>query len=242
SASIPGIVPPVAIEVEANGKKFQELHVDGSVSAPFFVAPESVLAGTSSVRLPTKDIYVVANARLQPQFEMAFPQTTALLGRSIGLALQTGIRAEILLVGAVAQRQGITLRIAHIDPAFSHPSRGSFDPDYMKALFEVANEKAKKGPAFENMPIGAPTQRTAVLAAHTRRLVRNEPVRPDFHGLLKTPDARFAHGDDALLGRGVRFRHVEIATRPGRDHVGDIVGVAPAAKQMVGARERYEAL
>jgi len=162
SASIPGIVPPVAIEVEANGKKFQELHVDGSVSAPFFVAPESVLAGTGSVRLPTKDIYVVANARLQPQFEMAFPQTTALLGRSIGLALQTGIRAEILLVGAVAQRQGITLRIAHIDPAFSHPSRGSFDPDYMKALFEVANEKAKKGPAFENMPISAPTQRTDV--------------------------------------------------------------------------------
>ncbi len=43
SSSIPGFFPPVAIEVEANGKKFQEMHLDGTITAPFFVAPESML-------------------------------------------------------------------------------------------------------------------------------------------------------------------------------------------------------
>ena len=43
SSSIPGFFQPVAIEVEANGKTFQEMHLDGTVTAPFFVAPESTL-------------------------------------------------------------------------------------------------------------------------------------------------------------------------------------------------------
>ena len=37
SSSIPGFFSPVAIEVEANGKKFQEMHSDGTMTAPFFV-------------------------------------------------------------------------------------------------------------------------------------------------------------------------------------------------------------
>jgi len=40
---------PVAIEVEANGKRFQELHLDGTVTSPFFVMPESMFA-TSEAR------------------------------------------------------------------------------------------------------------------------------------------------------------------------------------------------
>src|SRR5439155_19569730 len=44
SSSIPGFFQPVIIEVEANGKKFQEMHLDGTITAPFFVMPESMLA------------------------------------------------------------------------------------------------------------------------------------------------------------------------------------------------------
>ena len=37
SSAIPGFFTPVLIDVEANGKKFQEMHIDGSVTSPFFV-------------------------------------------------------------------------------------------------------------------------------------------------------------------------------------------------------------
>jgi hypothetical protein len=152
SASIPGIFPPVMIEAESHGKTFQELHNDGTVTAPFFIAPETMLAGTGTVHLPTKQLYVIVNAKLTPQFEMTTPvQTTVVLGRSIALALQSGLRIELLLTLAAAQKQGISLSVAQIDPEFQHPSRGAFDPDYMKALFEFAVEQAKKGKTFETV-------------------------------------------------------------------------------------------
>jgi len=152
SASIPGIFPPVMIEVESHGKTFQELHNDGTITAPFFIAPETVLAGTGTVHLPTKQLYVIANAKLTQQFEMTTPvQTTVVLGRSIALALQSGLRIELLLTLAAAQKQGISLSVAQIDPEFQHPSRGAFDPDYMKALFAFAVDQAKKGKTFETV-------------------------------------------------------------------------------------------
>src|SRR5262249_1656971 len=36
SASIPGLFPAVMIDVQADGHKFQEMHVDGGAAAPFY--------------------------------------------------------------------------------------------------------------------------------------------------------------------------------------------------------------
>lgn len=161
SASIPGIFPPVLITAESHGKEVQELHNDGTITAPFYVAPASVLAGTGTVHLPTKQLYVIANAKLSQQFEMTTPQTTVVLGRSISLALQSGLRIELLLTLAAAQKQGISLSVAQIDPEFQHPARGAFDPEYMKALFDYAVEQAKKGKTFETVAATAPEHRSA---------------------------------------------------------------------------------
>ncbi|HEY2231301.1 MAG TPA: patatin-like phospholipase family protein [Xanthobacteraceae bacterium] len=161
SASIPGIFPPVLIDAESHGKQFQELHNDGTITAPFFIAPESVLAGTGTVHLPTKQLYVIANAKLDQQFEMTTPEiTTTVLGRSISLALQSGLRIELLLTLAAAQKQGIELNVAQIDPEFQHPARGAFDPDYMKALYDYAVEQAKKGKTFESVATASPEHRS----------------------------------------------------------------------------------
>jgi hypothetical protein len=45
SASIPGLFPPVAIEAQSNGRTLQELHADGGITTPFFLAPEPALLG-----------------------------------------------------------------------------------------------------------------------------------------------------------------------------------------------------
>jgi hypothetical protein len=161
SASIPGIFPPVLIDAESHGKQFQELHNDGTITAPFFIAPDTVLAGTGTVHLPTKQLYVIANAKLEQQFEMTTPEiTTTVLGRSISLALQSGLRIELLLTLAAAQKQGIALNVAQIDPEFQHPARGAFDPEYMKALYDYAVEQAKKGKTFESVATASPEHRS----------------------------------------------------------------------------------
>jgi hypothetical protein len=153
SCSIPGFFSPVAIEVEANGKRFVEVHGDGTLTTPFFVLPEPMLSARASSRPPLNELYVIVNSKLGPEFKMPDRSIPGVLGRSIGVALTAALRAEIALLHVGAERHRIDLRVAHVDPAFNHPSRGPFDGQYMQALYEVGVAAGKKGTAFgETMP------------------------------------------------------------------------------------------
>ena len=68
SSSIPGAFPPVLIDVEGNGKHFQEMHVDGGVAGQFYVTPPALMASNSGYRIPATQLYIVINSSLQPQF------------------------------------------------------------------------------------------------------------------------------------------------------------------------------
>jgi hypothetical protein len=150
SSSIPGFFSPVRIEVESNGKRFVEIHGDGTLTTPFFVLPESMLSASSTPRPPFSQLYVIVNSKLDPEFKMPDHNIPGVLGRSIAVALTAALRSEVALVYAGAQRQGIALRIAHVDPAFNYPSRGPFDGKYMQALYEFGLAAGRKGTAFED--------------------------------------------------------------------------------------------
>jgi predicted acylesterase/phospholipase RssA len=147
SSSIPGFFAPVLIEAEANGRKIQELHLDGTVTAPFFVAPEAMLTAGSAA-LPTNQVYVVVNSKLTSDFALPERKTTSILARTISVALVTGLRAELLLVTTGAQRAGVSLNVAHVPDSFTVQNRGLFDQQYMRALFDLGAETAKNGALF----------------------------------------------------------------------------------------------
>jgi hypothetical protein len=149
SSSIPGIFSPVGIKVEANGKQFEELHGDGTLTAPFFVLPESMLSPGNSSPPPLKDLYVIVNSKLEPEFDMPGRIIASVLGRAIAIALTSALRAEVALISVSAQRHKIGLHIAHVDPAFNYPTRGPFDGKYMQALYDFGVAAGKKGTAFE---------------------------------------------------------------------------------------------
>jgi len=159
SSSIPGFFQPVAIDVEANGKTFQEMHLDGTVTEPFFVAPEATLADASAT-LPTKQVFVIINSKLSSEFFMPERKTVSVLSRTIGVALVTGLKVELLLLNASAQHRGITINAASVPEDFSQPNRGLFDHQYMEALFQVGAERAKNGSAFGAKAPPAPELRT----------------------------------------------------------------------------------
>jgi predicted acylesterase/phospholipase RssA len=160
SSSIPGFFQPVMIEVEANGKKFQEMHLDGTVTAPFFIMPEAMLAAGSAARLPTSQVYVIINSKLESEFSMPERRTSLILGRTIGVALTAALKAELLLVTASAQRLGLNLNVAYVPDAFNQPNRGLFDHVYMEALFKYGVEQAQKGTGFANAAAAALQRRS----------------------------------------------------------------------------------
>ena len=153
SCSIPGFFAPVTIEVEANGKKLQEIHGDGTLTAPFFVMPELMITSGGKTPLPLNQLYILVNSKLVPEFKMPDRSIPGVLGRSIDVALTSALRAEIMLMDVGASRNGIGMRVAHVDAAFNFPSRGPFDGKYMRALFDFGVEQGKKASAFEEAQV-----------------------------------------------------------------------------------------
>ena len=152
SASLPGLFPPVAIESEVQGRTLQELHAEGGLGGPFFIAPPGLLSRAKSALLPATDFYIVLNSKLAPEFTMTERNTAGILARSISAALKTVMRNEAERAYAVAQREGIGFHLAYVEDGFGKQSRGPVDDEYMRALFDRAVERGRNGEAFRKEP------------------------------------------------------------------------------------------
>jgi hypothetical protein len=152
SSSVPGLFPPVTFDFEANGHCVREVHLDGSVGGPFYLAPDGWMDGSSFMHLPSEGVYLILNSQIVRHFEMTQPNTLSVLGRAIGIALKTTGRADVERVFQSAQRDAIPINFAHIGGDFAQLSQGAFDDVYMKALFERGETEARKGRAFRQNP------------------------------------------------------------------------------------------
>jgi predicted acylesterase/phospholipase RssA len=161
SSAIPGGFPPVLINVEANGKQFQEMHVDGGVGGQLFVAPAAALAPTSDYKIPATQIFLVANSGLEPQFSVVDRTTPSILTGTVSAAVKVDTRLMIDRVYAAARRSSVDFGVATIPPSFNAPSRGPFDPVYMGALFKVGEDIGKSATPFANEPPAHPGRPTA---------------------------------------------------------------------------------
>jgi hypothetical protein len=164
SGSIPGAFPPVLIDVEGNGKHFSEMHVDGGVGGQFFVAPPALMESTGGYKIPATALYVVVNSGLQPDFAVVDRSTPMILAQSVGMAVKTDIRLMLDRAFIAAKNSGIGFYAASIPADFSAPSRGAFDPVYMKALFETGFDLGKSGNAFADRPPPYPGQSAGELS------------------------------------------------------------------------------
>jgi predicted acylesterase/phospholipase RssA len=157
SASIPGGFPPVLIDVEAGGKRFQEMHVDGGLGGQFFVAPPSLMASTSDYRLPATQLYIVVNTSLQREFKVVDRFAPTILTQSIGMAVPVDTSLMIDRAYVVAKRSDVDFNVATIPASFDFPSKGPFDPSYMKALFQVGFDQGNGSTAFAAKPPPPPS-------------------------------------------------------------------------------------
>jgi hypothetical protein len=148
AASIEGMFPPVMINVEANGRQFQEMHGDGGVLGPLFFGPEVYLVPGSPLKLPATDLYVIFNGKLTTEFSETARTTAGILGRTIGLALKAGGRLQLALAAVAAQRAGIDLNLTSVPDSFGQVGRGLFDPKYMNALYDLGVARGRSDSRF----------------------------------------------------------------------------------------------
>lgn len=150
SSSIPGIFPPVYLEVDTPAGRIVEMHVDGGVTTPFYVAPEVSVAGLAPEPVPARRVYVVINNQLAPDFSVTPKTTLSVLGRSLSAAVKAATRAAVPAHQAFARRAGIDMRFARIGPDFTDTTPAPFDRRYMGRLFAYGHGVGRTGRGFDD--------------------------------------------------------------------------------------------
>jgi hypothetical protein len=161
SASIPGAFPPVMIDVNLEGKHYQEMHVDGGTIAQLFLYPPSVSVANAPQR--KRVAYIIRNARLDPDWASTQRRTMTIAMRAIDSLTRTQGIGDLYRVYATTQRDGIDFNLTYIPASFDVPHKEQFDTPYMKALYDVGFNAAKSGYQWQKYPPGfdAPVQATA---------------------------------------------------------------------------------
>ena len=112
SASIPLVFPPILIEAEGQGHKFQEMHVDGGVTAPVLTLPEALLF---QGRLPGNakmNIYILVNKKIERNFELVSNGTIDVASRSLSSITQSQTRSIIFSTYDFAKRNRLGFHLS----------------------------------------------------------------------------------------------------------------------------------
>lgn len=158
SSAIPGAFPPVMIDVMAEGKHYQEMHVDGGATAEVFLYPPAV--GAEALRRGVlsnykhREAYIIRNSRMDSEWKQIERNTLSIMGRAVDQLIQAQSYGDLYRIYQTAKRDHVGFNLAYIGSDFDAPHVEEFDPPYMKALFQYARNLALAGYPWAHAPPG----------------------------------------------------------------------------------------
>ncbi len=157
SAAIPGVFPPVRIRVKADGKDYDELHVDGGTTREVFYTPGNFTfkeLDRQIGRKITRRLYVIRNGKLDPEWEATAETALAVGARSMSTVLKNQTIGDLIRMHAKARAEGIEYSLAYIPATFKAPRSGPFDLAYMQALYAAGLRLGREGYQWAKAPPG----------------------------------------------------------------------------------------
>ncbi len=157
SASIPGIFPPVFIDVQAGDGTYDEIHVDGGASSQVFAYPVSMDAHAMAKEFGVQDkarLYLIRNAFLKPHWKAVEPSLLGIAGRSLESLVRSQGIGDLYRIYAAAQRDRIDYNLAFIPETFQVEPKEVFDPEYMRQLFNLGFRMGRDRYPWRKAPIG----------------------------------------------------------------------------------------
>ena len=158
SAAIPGAFPPVMIDVMADGKHYQEMHVDGGAAAELILYPSALSQMALDEGVVTKfknrQAYIIRNSRLDSDWRQTERNTLSIMERAVDQLIQSQGNGDIDRTFLVTKRDGVGFNLAYIGPDFKVPHKKEFDRQYMNALFNYARDLSRVGYPWAHTPPG----------------------------------------------------------------------------------------
>jgi hypothetical protein len=153
SSAMPAAFPPVMLDVEIDGQKYQEMHVDGGVVAQVFLYPPSIdltQVAKEAGQNRKRDAYVIRNGRLIGDTSKVDRLTTSIAGRAVSTMIASSGMNDMQRIYTTTTRDGVGFHLAYIPPSFTVPYVGPFDTGYMNAVFDYGYRQAVAGNAWHS--------------------------------------------------------------------------------------------
>ena len=157
SAAIPVAFPPVVISVEAEGKQYDEMHVDGGTGSQVFVYPAAADWRLITRKLKVKgkpQVYVIRNSFLDPDYQGMKRSVFPIASRTIESLIRTQGIGDLYQIYALCDRDGNDFNLAYIPSTFTDEPTEGFDPVYMKKLLDLGYQMSLEGYPWEKAPPG----------------------------------------------------------------------------------------
>ena len=148
SASIPGLFPPVMINVRVNGKATQEMHVDGGTTDNAILVPiETNLnkLDPSRRRSRHRRMFVIVNSRLDPEWKSVKIATLDIATRSISTLIKQQTIGDLLKLYDFSKKNRISFNLAAVPSDFKIKPKEAFDRAFMTALFKRGEQLGRQG-------------------------------------------------------------------------------------------------
>jgi predicted acylesterase/phospholipase RssA len=154
SSSIPGVFPPVYFDVDVNGKKYDEMHVDGGTITEVFGYGSLFNDSAAAGQLPagTCNIYVIRNGKLAAETEQVPRKSMKIITRSLSTLMKAHSWQDIFRLYFFAQRDKVGFNYVSIPDNYVASGKEPFDPAEMKRLFDLGFEMAKSGYKWNKTP------------------------------------------------------------------------------------------
>ena len=157
SAAVPGAFPPVMLDVTADGRAFQEMHVDGGAFTQVFLYPRQLAALRRASPVGAEPVvparaYVIRNARLDPNWAAVDRRMLTIAGRAIATMIGSGGYNDLVRIWSTTRQDGVDFNLAFIGADFEGTYTEAFEQAYMRRLFAYAYDRARRGYDWAKQP------------------------------------------------------------------------------------------
>ncbi|MEM1385339.1 MAG: patatin-like phospholipase family protein [Pseudomonadota bacterium] len=155
SSAIPAAFPPVLIPVIADGKRHDEMHVDGGATAQVVLFSPQLRFRDLDEALEVqvnRRIWIVINNQLKKPYGPVRPRVFSIAAKAASSLIGGSGNGDVYRIFAIAQRDGADLNIVSIPRSFALVADEPFDPAYMGALYDLGAQIGLEGESWNAYP------------------------------------------------------------------------------------------
>lgn len=189
SCSVPGLLPPVEINVAINGQNYSELHVDGGVGASMFLPPQVLLDPDEKLcrpDLPIREVakpltvYTIVAGKADPDPVPVKQGLLRLSGASLAGILRAQQEHDLMRIYLMSYFSNARFQLAAIPQEFSLPLTSiEFNLKTMRALFDEGNRLGRSSAGWTDTPPGIDPDSWTLPRKGTRLVSRTAPSSAD---------------------------------------------------------------